>query len=88
MSRVFRARIVKIGNSRGIPIPRLLLEQTGITEEVELEVRGDAIVIRPVHGTRSGWAEALRQMAVRGDDQLLDAEASAGSSWDRHEWEW
>jgi antitoxin MazE len=66
----------------------VLLDQTGITEEVELEVKADEIVIRPVHSIRVGWEEAFRQLAVRRDNQLLDAEAGAGSAWDRDEWEW
>jgi antitoxin (DNA-binding transcriptional repressor) of toxin-antitoxin stability system/antitoxin component of MazEF toxin-antitoxin module len=41
-----KARIVRIGNSQGIRIPKLLLEQTGLTDEVELEVEGDCLVVR------------------------------------------
>jgi len=41
-----KARIVRIGNSQGIRIPKLLLEQTGLSDEVELEVRGASLVVR------------------------------------------
>jgi len=49
-----RARIVKIGNSQGIRIPKPLLEQTGIMDDVELEVEQNQIIIRPVSNPRHG----------------------------------
>jgi antitoxin MazE len=83
-----KTRIVSIGNSQGIRIPKPLLEQTGLSDEVEISVENDALVIRPSRKPRAGWAEAFRAMAQRGDDALLDEEASNLSSWDEKEWEW
>jgi len=50
-----RARVVKIGNSQGIRIPKPLLEQTGIMGDVELEVDKNQIIIRPVANPRADW---------------------------------
>ncbi len=83
-----KTRIVRIGNSQGIRIPKPLLEQTGLRDEVELSVQDDALVIRPARKARAGWAEALREMARRGDDALLDQARSGMSSWDKDGWEW
>ena len=83
-----RAHIIKIGNSRGIRIPKLLLEQVNLGEEVELEVREGQLVIRPAQGLRRGWDEQFAKMAQSGDDKLLDAEAIELTTWDRDEWEW
>ena len=83
-----KSRIAKIGNSRGIRIPKPLIEQTGITEEVEIEVIGNTLVIRSAHAPRSGWGDAFHSMAAAGDDNLLDPEAVQISSWDEEEWEW
>jgi len=63
------------------------LEQSGLGEEVELEVRSDEIVIRAASRPRSGWDEAFRAMAREGDDVLLDPDPIA-SSWDDEEWSW
>ena len=82
-----RARIVQIGNSKGIRIPKTMLEQTGIGNEVEIEARDGQIVIRGVQRARAGWDEAFAQMAACGDDQLLDGVPST-TSWDEEEWEW
>jgi antitoxin MazE len=83
------ARIVKIGNSRGIRIPKSLLEQSGLHDEVELEVRKNRLVIKPKRNIREGWECAFRRMAENGDDLLLDKDGiSAQNNWDEEEWEW
>ncbi|MGF1604537.1 MAG: AbrB/MazE/SpoVT family DNA-binding domain-containing protein [Thermosynechococcaceae cyanobacterium] len=86
MGAAIRTRIVKIGNSQGIRIPKLLLEQSGIHAEVEVEVQGDHLTIRTAPCIRSGWDEAFAAMAKQHDDVLLD-EVSA-TDWDQVEWQW
>lgn len=83
-----KTRIIKIGNSQGIRIPKLLLEQSGLGEEVELEVQANRIVITPARRPREGWDEQFKAMAERGDDQLLDGDVPSFSTWDADEWEW
>ncbi len=83
-----KARIIRIGNSQGIRIPKPLLEQSGLGDEVELEVQPDQIIIRRAGRPRQGWTAAFQEMARQGDDALLEAEGVAGSSWDEVEWEW
>jgi len=83
-----RARIVKIGNSQGIRIPKPLLEQTGIMDDVELEVEQNQIIIRPVSNPRSGWDDAFRAMADRSDDKIIDEAENISHSWDDDEWQW
>ncbi len=82
-----RVRVIKIGNSQGLRIPKPILEQTGIRDEVEIEVEQDRIIIRPVKNAREGWDTAFRTMAERGDDEPLIGEAVA-EAWDSAEWEW
>src|SRR5262245_56818802 len=49
-SRKVKAQLVKIGNSRGVSLPKAVIEQVGLRDEVELEVQKDRIVIRPAGG--------------------------------------
>jgi antitoxin MazE len=84
---MMKTRIIRIGNSKGIRIPKAVLEQTSIGVEVELEVHADQIVIRSASKPRQGWAEQFRRMAEEGDDRLLDPD-HALSSWDEQEWRW
>jgi len=83
-----KTHIVRIGNSRGIRIPKPLLEQTGLEGEVEITAKDDSLVIRPVKRPREGWAASFREMARRGDDALIDDVAPSLSTWDEGEWEW
>ncbi|MBW2738112.1 MAG: AbrB/MazE/SpoVT family DNA-binding domain-containing protein [Deltaproteobacteria bacterium] len=66
-----RARVVKIGNSRGVRIPKPILEQTGIIEDIELEVKKNHIIIRPISNPRVGWDIAFKTMAENDDDVLM-----------------
>lgn len=88
MGSTVKARIVKMGNSRGVRIPKTILEQLGLGEEVELSVRDDHLVIRPGSKPRVDWDRQFKQMAERGDDRLLDEPAVSTSEWDADEWEW
>lgn len=82
-----RTKIVKIGNSQGIRIAKPLLEQTGISGDVELEVRNGSIIIHPAQDVREGWGEAFASMAELGEDRLLDPETGP-TDWDDSEWVW
>lgn len=81
-----KARIVPIGNSRGIRIPKPLLEQAGLGEEVELTVEDSRIVIAPAARPRHSWAEAFAAMHAAGEDSLLDEPTP--TRFDQEEWEW
>ena len=88
MPNAVKARIVKIGNSQGIRIPKLLLDQADLGEEVELELQGEQIVIRSAHRARRDWSDQFKAMAARGDDKLLDGDVMVSTAWDEEEWEW
>jgi antitoxin MazE len=85
---VMRAHIVRIGNSQGIRIPKIVLEQTQLMGEVELEVKGHQIVISPVKNPREGWEEQYKLMAERNEDKIFNDDMVGLSSWDEEEWEW
>jgi len=83
-----RTRVIKIGNSQGIRIPKPLLDQTGIKDDVELEVEKTQIIIRPISNPRLGWDNAFRTMAKNGHDTLIDANETIADSSDAEEWQW
>lgn len=83
-----RASVVRIGNSRGIRIPKAVLKQCRLGSTVELEMRRDHLVVRPVDEPRAGWEDAFRQMAQERDDVLLDRESLPQTRWDATKWEW
>ena len=79
-------RIVRIGNSRGIRVPKLLLEQAQLPEDVILQAEPGRLVVRASRRLRDGWSEAARTVHEHGDDRLLDA--SAPTRFDDEAWEW
>jgi antitoxin MazE len=83
-----RTNIIRIGNSQGIRIPKILLEQSRLGTEVELEVEDGMIVIRPASHPREGWGENFRLMAESADDKMIDGDLSGQTEWDEDEWEW
>jgi antitoxin MazE len=86
MSNITRTHIVRIGNSRGLRIPKVWIEQLDLGEEVEMSVQADRLVIRSARRPREGWDEQFRAMHERGDDRLI--EGFPASTWDDKEWEW
>lgn len=78
-----RARIVRIGNSQGVRLPKRLLEQAGLGDEVELTAVAGQIVIAAPRVARAGWAEAARRLNAAGEDRVDPAH---GTAFD--EWEW
>ena len=83
-----KTRIVRIGNSQGIRIPKLFLERSKLVEEVEMEALDNEIVIRAAKQPRQDWESAFRAMAERGDDDLLDENLASQTQWDQADWQW
>ena len=81
-----KTRLVRIGNSRGVRLPKTIIAQAGLTDEVELGVQDGAVVIARATSARSGWADAARQMRQRDEDKLLDAPTP--TRFDEKEWQW
>lgn len=76
--------VVPIGNSRGIRLPKMVLESLAIKDKVEMEVTETSIVLKPLQETpRQGWQNAFTQMHLHGDDTLEDIPAG-----EDFEWEW
>ena len=83
---LMKTRLVRIGNSRGIRLPKPLIAQAGLTEEVELHVRDGAIVIERASTPRAGWAQAAKEMHERDEDLLIAP--STSTRFEEEEWEW
>jgi antitoxin MazE len=78
-----RTQIVPIGNSRGIRIPKTVLSELQLEDEVELSVEGNVLVVRRARRPREGWETAI---ARAGDQGLLNPETP--TEFDDREWQW
>ena len=81
-----KTRIIRIGNSRGVRVPKALLDAAELSEEVAVSAEPGRLIVMSARRARDGWAEAARTMAEAGDDRLLDKPTS--TKFDREEWKW
>jgi antitoxin MazE len=81
-----KAHIVRIGNSRGIRLPKTLLQEAQLEDEVDLQAEPGRILISKTAKPRAGWAEAARRMRARGEDRLLDPPTL--TRFDKEGWKW
>jgi len=81
-----KAQIIQIGNSQGVRIPKMMLEETGLSGEVELQVMPDGVLIRNVKKPRAEWDAIFKSLADVDDD--IPAENEMASEFDKREWQW
>lgn len=81
-----KTRIVRIGNSRGIRVPKVLLDEAGLPDEVELRAEPGRLVVSAASRPRAGWAAKARAMHQRGHDAPLDAPTP--TAFDETDWQW
>lgn len=82
-----RIELIRIGNSRGIRIPKPLIEQCGFGETVEVRVEIDCLVISPERRPRQGWESAFRASGHAAQDELM-LETTESNEFDHGEWRW
>lgn len=67
-----KASVVKIGNSKGIQIPKAILEECHIAEDVDLSIDEGNIIIKALMSKpRDGWERQFKEMSARNEDNLL-----------------
>jgi len=66
------AKLIRIGNSRGVRLPKSVLEQAGLEGDLDIEVIDGAVVIRPAGKVREGWASAARDLSAGGEDEFSE----------------
>lgn len=81
-----QTRLVRIGNSRGVRIPKALIAAAGLDAALRMRVVDAGLLLERLDGDpRAGWAEAARELVDRGDDRLLDDPVP--TVFDESEWE-
>jgi antitoxin MazE len=64
-------QVISIGNSKGIRLPKSILEQYNISDTLELILEKGRIILKPKSVPRKGWEKLFKQMHENGDDKLL-----------------
>ena len=66
-----RVSIIQIGNSKGLRLPKSIIEKYNIQGEMEIILNEHDITLKPIKKVREGWEEAFKQMHANGDDHLI-----------------
>jgi antitoxin MazE len=82
-----KVELIRIGNSQGIRIPRVVIDQCGFGWRLEMRVEGENLIITRTKVARNGWDEAFKARTERGDDPPHFPE-ELEHSFDQTEWEW
>ena len=83
-----KAKIVRIGNSQGVRIPKIMLTDSRLEEDVELEIVDEGILIRPAKNPRQNWDARFREMAEDDADELIIEDTDAQTDFEKESWRW
>lgn len=81
-----KTRLVRIGNSRGLRLPKPLIEEAGLEDEVDVTLRDGALIITSASHPRAGWESAVDLLLERREHYVIDEPAP--TQFDDEEWEW
>ncbi len=82
-----RTRLIRIGNSRGVRIPKALVEAAGLNASLRMRIVDTGLLIERVEDDpRAGWGEAARKLVDRCAGGLLDHPTP--TVFDESEWDW
>jgi antitoxin MazE len=81
-----KSKIVKVGNSKGVIIPASFIKECHLEEEVEMEIRDDGILIRPIQHPRAGWEEAFKELSEEKNQMVM--EDFPPTDFESSEWQW
>jgi antitoxin MazE len=77
--------VVPIGNSKGIRIPKSIINEFNIEDKLELQIHNDEIILKPIaKKPREGWEDAFKKMHKNSDDVLLLPDSIEND----FNWEW
>jgi antitoxin MazE len=68
--------LIRIGNSKGVRLPKAVIEQAGLKDEIDLEVKDGKVILSPARPARADWKTAAQACHEAGHDDLGDWDAT------------
>ena len=94
-ARALSAKLVRIGNSRGVRLPKSVIDQAGLKDKVQISVSNNQVIISPAGAARprAGWAESIKGAVAKHGNELTEEDrewldAPLDSEWEEKEWTW
>jgi antitoxin MazE len=82
------AKLVRIGNSRGVRIPKAFIEQAGLSDEIEMTVRRGAVVLQSRRTRRAGWRKSIKAALEKHGQDVDEDFLGLPNDFDEKEWTW
>jgi antitoxin MazE len=82
-----KSDLQRIGNSKGVVIPKAILDKCGFDRQVDMRVEGNKLILTPARSVREGWSQAFERAAKAAPDELLLPD-DLNEHWDSEEWTW
>ena len=87
------SNIIQIGNSKGLRIPKTLLNACGFVKEVFISIDENSLIITPAHKKkRKNWSEDAKKLANESSESSESSDSSvifsSGNDFDISQWEW
>ena len=84
-----KAKLIRIGNSRGVRLPKSLIEQAGLRDNVEIDIRGDQIIVqRAKKDPRAGWDKSIAKAVTEYGHDVDEEFLNMPNEFDEKEWTW
>ena len=78
-------KIVAIGNSRGVRLPKKILDRYTIGDTLVLEAREEGLLLRSATDKRLSWDDTYKEMGKAQED-WSDLDAAAGDGLEHNPW--
>ena len=80
-----RIKLIDIGNSKGIRLPKALISQYHLEDEISVEPLDDGLLIKSTSKSRIGWEDAFKNALNTSD---LNEWKGFQNKFDQEEWTW
>lgn len=84
--------LIEIGNSKGIRIPKSIIEACGFKKTIHLEIKDGKLILEPKTVElkkvyRKDWDQAFKNSKNIANDDLSE-DSFFETEWDKEEWTW
>lgn len=82
-----KTKLINIGNSQVIEIPKILLAKWAEVDTVEIQIEDHHLIIYPITKPRQNWEKQFEKLSPNPQDELL-INNDIINDWDQQEWQW
>lgn len=80
--------LIDIGNSKGIRLPKPVIEACGIDKHLQLVIEDGKIIITPLKSLRAGWNDAFKKARADKPDSVVSEFSEISNDFDQNDWTW